>query len=136
MLAIFTNFSSGQIVAIILLTAFILTVWLVKFFCLSRINIIDLSITIVLFLLCLFVDLNEILIIIVYHFYSLFQCFCSCLFISRTSVAKFKGLAKWLFIPAFFASMISSAKASAVIATIGTVLASDLAEARIFCVAS
>ena len=64
MLAIFTNFSSGQIVAIILLTAFILTVWLVKFFCLSRINIIDLSITIVLFLLCLFVDLNEILIII------------------------------------------------------------------------
>ena len=29
MLAIFTNFSSGQIVAIILLTAFILTVWLV-----------------------------------------------------------------------------------------------------------
>ena len=64
MLAIFTNFSSGQIVAIILLTAFILTVWLVKFFCLSRINIMDLSITIVLFLLCLFVDLNEILIII------------------------------------------------------------------------
>ena len=64
MLAIFTNFSSGQIVAIILLTVFILTVWLVKFFCLSRINIIDLSITIVLFLLCLFVDLNEILIII------------------------------------------------------------------------
>ena len=70
------------------------------------------------------------------NFYSLFQCFCSCLFISRTSVAKFKGLAKWLFIPAFFASMISSAKASAVIATIGTVLASVLAEARIFCVAS
>src|SRR5690625_2809145 len=45
------------------------------------------------------------------NFSSLFQCFCSCLFISRTSVAKFKGLAKWLFIPAFFASMISSAKA-------------------------
>ena len=62
-----------------------------------------------------------------------FQCFCSCLFISRTSVAKFKGLAKWLFIPAFFASMISSAKASAVIATIGTVLAPDLAEDPRFC---
>ena len=64
MLTIFSHFSSGQVVAIILLTSFILTVWLVKFFCLSRINIIDLSVTIVLFLLCLFVDLNEILIII------------------------------------------------------------------------
>ena len=64
MLTIFSHFSSGQVVAIILLTSFILTVWLVKFFCLSRINIIDLSVTIVLFLLCLLVDLNEILIII------------------------------------------------------------------------
>lgn len=62
--AIFNTFSSGQTVAMVLLTVFIITIWIIKTFILNRKNIIDIVVTVIIFVLCLLVDLNKPLIIV------------------------------------------------------------------------
>lgn len=62
--AMFNSFNSGQIVAIILLTVFIITLWVIKTFFLNRKNVIDLIVTLLILIICLFVNLNKGLIIL------------------------------------------------------------------------
>ncbi len=59
----FNNFLAGQIVAIILLTIFVLTIWVIKLVCLNHLNLIDITLNLLIFILCAFVHLNKGLII-------------------------------------------------------------------------
>ena len=63
-ITIFAHFNAGQIVSITLLTAFILTIWLIKLLVLNHINLLDILITIVVFLISFFGTLNQGLIIL------------------------------------------------------------------------
>lgn len=70
-LAMFATFGSGQVVAIVLLTVFILTIWSIKTFILNKLTFIDISLATLIFILCLFVNLSKPLIIILIIFSSL-----------------------------------------------------------------
>lgn len=61
--ALFSTFDSGQIVAIILLTAFTITIWAIKNFCLNHKNFIDISLAIIIFLFGLFVNIDSVVVI-------------------------------------------------------------------------
>ena len=49
------NFTEGQIVAICLLTVFILTIWAIKLICFNRLTFVDSLISVIIFVVCLFV---------------------------------------------------------------------------------
>ncbi len=51
------NFTEGQIVAICLLTVFILTIWAIKLICFNRLTFVDSLISVIIFVVCLFVKL-------------------------------------------------------------------------------
>ena len=63
-ITIFAHFNAGQIVSITLLTAFILTIWLIKLLVLNHINLLDILISLVVFLISFFGTLNQGLIIL------------------------------------------------------------------------
>ena len=51
---VFNAFNGGQVVATILLTVFVVTIWVIKTFFLNRKNVIDLLVSVVILLICIF----------------------------------------------------------------------------------
>lgn len=62
--SVFNAFNGGQVVATILLTVFVVTIWVIKTFFLNRKNVIDLLVSVVILLICIFANLNKTLIIL------------------------------------------------------------------------
>ena len=63
-LTIFKDFEAGQISAFILLTVFCLVIWAIKFLCLNKKNILDISVAVIIFFIPFFVTLSKGLIVL------------------------------------------------------------------------